>query len=124
MHVPSNTLARVFLLLNIGWASAAAVPSEFLGSDNGPEAIHDPFADFPPILKARQNDKVDLRILPLGASIMEGQGSTYHSGYAFSKLLGFRLLTELAASGSLSGWLSGTMDTESIWWAHGSMAVT
>lgn len=40
----------------------------------------DPFADYPPVIKARQQDDLDLRILPLGASIMSGVGSPEHSG--------------------------------------------
>ena len=40
-----------------------------------------PFEDYAAApLEIRQNDKVALRIMPLGASIMEGVGSTHHSG--------------------------------------------
>lgn len=44
-----------------------------------------PFSDYPPILedgglKSRQSDKIELRILPLGASIMSGVGSSKGSG--------------------------------------------
>jgi hypothetical protein len=45
--------------------------------------VTDPFTDYPPTLKSRQ-DRVALRILPLGASIMEGDGSSHHSGYVIS----------------------------------------
>ena len=38
-----------------------------------------PFTDYPAVIKSRQN-RVELRILPLGASIMEGVGSSQHSG--------------------------------------------
>ena len=42
--------------------------------------IPHPFADYPPVIKARQQNGPDLRILPLGASIMSGVGSLEHSG--------------------------------------------
>ncbi|SPN96486.1 uncharacterized protein DNG_00014 [Cephalotrichum gorgonifer] len=45
----------------------------------GNDSAH-PFVDFPGVIKARQDDGLQLRILPLGASIMSGQGSPEHSG--------------------------------------------
>lgn len=48
-----------------------------------------PFADFPPVVKARRNgnDKPELRILPLGASIMSGVGSSNEgAGYVHHTL--------------------------------------
>lgn len=76
---------------------SAAMPSQRLSDqppiDDSPIAGQnhtDPFANYPPILNARQEDggdqeggdgdKVELRILPLGASIMSGVGSPEHSG--------------------------------------------
>lgn len=47
--------------------------------DIGAENITDPFTNYPAILRSRQSN-LELRILPLGASIMEGVGSTHHSG--------------------------------------------
>ncbi|KAL2205673.1 hypothetical protein CC79DRAFT_1311155 [Sarocladium strictum] len=55
---------------------AQAFPSGTDSFDN----VTWPFEDYPQVLKARQNGKVDLRIMPFGASIMEGVGSTHHSG--------------------------------------------
>lgn len=71
---------------------AAAMPSQRLSDqppiDDSPvpgQNYTNPFANYPPILNARQeeggdDDKVELRILPLGASIMSGVGSPEHSG--------------------------------------------
>ncbi|MBE3049388.1 hypothetical protein IMZ48_44195 [Candidatus Bathyarchaeota archaeon] len=63
---------------------ASALPSEqradnwlFQGHN-----ISDPFTEYTPVITARQDaeDKVELRILPLGASIMSGAGSSDGSG--------------------------------------------
>lgn len=57
---------------------ATALPWEQPPQDDYAADASHPFADFPPVVKARQNDdeKVELRILPLGASIMSGVGAS------------------------------------------------
>lgn len=62
---------------------AAAFPrgTEQPGGDVAVDfGIPHPFSDYPPVIKARQEDGPELRILPLGASIMSGVGSPEHSG--------------------------------------------
>lgn len=65
---------------------ATALPWEQVPSADGlltTKNDSNPFGDFPPVVKARQEDKIELRILPLGASIMSGVGSPEHSGFVY-----------------------------------------
>jgi hypothetical protein len=80
-------LTRLVAALAIAASSSRFVATALPQGYSDPDAFlagngsADPFTDFPAVLKTRQNDKVQLRILPLGASIMSGQGSPEHSGY-------------------------------------------
>ena len=84
-------LVAGLLLLGIGLRHTLALPTDIQTDDEFDAAdfngTGNPFEGYPEVLKARQNAKVDLRILPIGASIMEGVGSTYHSGYVLSRCL-------------------------------------
>lgn len=59
----------------------AAFPANYdPRKDDFPTVETHPFADFGPVVIKRAH-KPDLRILPLGASIMSGVGSTNGNGY-------------------------------------------
>lgn len=77
--------------LIVGLAALSA--AEHVVSASAPEILplpgHDvvvdseiphPFAEYPSVIKPRQEDGPTLRIMPLGASIMSGVGSPEHSG--------------------------------------------
>ena len=80
-----NKLLAVLAAVSCGNTPlTTAFPSSNSISDSvivGNDSV-DPFVDFPRVIKARQggSDGPQLRILPLGASIMSGQGSPEHSG--------------------------------------------
>lgn len=66
----------------LGGLSAAFPANYDPRNDDFPIVETHPFADFGPIVTKRA-DKPDLRILPLGASIMSGVGSTNGNGYVY-----------------------------------------
>ncbi|OBT86293.1 hypothetical protein VE02_05585 [Pseudogymnoascus sp. 03VT05] len=79
-------LATVVAVWSCRYPGVIAYPYDTLpGDDPLPFNATHPFNDYPPILEdggleARQSEKMELRILPLGASIMSGVGSPEHSG--------------------------------------------
>lgn len=78
--------AALALTSSTGWFATALPWEQPPFDDYYPSNSSDPFAEFPPVVKARQDEKTELRILPLGASIMSGQGSTEGSGLVSSGL--------------------------------------
>lgn len=78
-----NTLATLGLAALCGSQLATALPLDELYTSFN--ASH-PFASYSHTrgIQPRQN-KVELRILPLGASIMSGVGSPEHSGFVRSR---------------------------------------
>lgn len=91
MMVP-RCLLTALAVVGHGVISALAYPTDPFNTDlayiNGQaENSTGPFTDYPAVVKSRQN-RVELRILPLGASIMEGWGSSTSSGHVI--LLGQR----------------------------------
>ena len=78
MHFfPRLSLASLVVLSSHAATSAALPTDSATYYYNGSH----PFAEYPPVpaLVGRQ-DRVALRIMPLGASIMSGVGSPEHSG--------------------------------------------
>ena len=74
-------LATCMTAAMYGSQTAAALPLDYDDFVAGLNGSH-PFTGYPDVhaLVPRQ-DRAELRILPLGASIMSGVGSPEHSGY-------------------------------------------
>lgn len=89
-----RVLAALAALSSLGGVFAASLT--WSESATGSDSVH-PFAEFPTVVKPRQENGPNLRILPLGASIMSGVGSPEHSGFVIipGVLQGGRELTRI-----------------------------
>lgn len=68
-----------FFALRLASAMPPGVSSHYGAQLDGVNTT-DLFADFPRVIKSRQNKDIELRILPLGASIMSGLGASDEAG--------------------------------------------
>ena len=89
MFSSKGLLATCLAVAFYGSKPAAALPldDDFFAGLNASHPFTK-FADVHPVFP--RQDKVELRILPLGASIMSGVGSPEHSGYVQANFEGKR----------------------------------